>query len=215
MQNKRFAVVPTLLLIGLIVIPFVFAQSIDTTVHKHNLSEIITGDFIKKIEKSIGCKIEYVSGISNDYDNCGSEGDSGSCRYVFMERGKFADSSAAMLDFSIFKATNANEVEEKFNSERRMLVGWAITDKGDSPLSDEGYDLDVIGYSQVRKYDYGRRVTILARIDSWFFELDYDKQINDNKIIAVLEELGKEISFTNEKGTSSDKTSPQPIPDFR
>lgn len=183
-------------LIGLIFTPSIFAETINTATDKQALSEIITADFIKKIEKSIGYKIEYISGDTNDYGSCRSEGDTGRCRYFFMGRDKSANSSPAMLDFNIFKATDVNMAKEKFNSERRLFVGWNITDKGDIPLDDEGYDLNIVGYEQVRKYDYGRRTTILARIDNWFFGLDCAKEINDNKIIAILEELGNKISFT-------------------
>ena len=77
---------------------------------------------------------------SNDYDNCKSDTDAGSCLYWFMEKGKSADFSPAILDFNIFKSADVNGAEEKFNSTRRSLVGWVSTDKGDRPLADEGYD---------------------------------------------------------------------------
>lgn len=201
-KKTSVGVTIALSLIGLIFIPFIFAEIINTTANKQALSEIITADFIKKVEKGIGYKIEYIPDYSNDYGNCGGESDTGRCAYAFMERGKSGKEFPAMLSFKIFKATDVNIAKESFNSERRIWVGWKITDKGDIPLPDEGYDLNIVGYEQVRKYDYGRRGRrgrILARINNWFFELDYAKKINDNKIIAILEELGNKISFTKVK----------------
>ncbi|MDI6606580.1 MAG: hypothetical protein QME65_05525 [Candidatus Omnitrophota bacterium] len=153
---------------------------------------VITADFIKRIEKNIGYKIEYVPDASNDYGDCECSNKVGHCRYWFMEEGKSVNSSPAMLDFDIFKVNDAEKAERLFDSEMRNMVGWKITDEGDIPLRDESYDLNIGGYKKVRKFSMGRNI-ILALINNWFFKLDYDQRISDEKITVILNELKDKI----------------------
>lgn len=158
------------------------------------LSEAVTAGFLRGLEKLSGARLAPVEGKINSYDDVREDAAGvGHSVHWFMDPGTDPDSAPAVLSLEVWKTIDEKAAARKFREARERLAGYAITDRGERPLPDEGRPLSLSGFEEARRYD-GPLTTILARRGRWFIEAAcLSRRLDAAALGRAVTDLGKRI----------------------